>query len=271
MVAITGRAVQGGLVPFEEYSTSPTINADRKSRTVERVGRIDWVNIDALILECVPDVGVYGRHPTIAYLYVDTVKVKPFHENASLDSITVSSGVAFHDLAEVTISYARVDFEKENDGTNDNLLTRKWSFSGELMTLPGNQLKWIDGTPVQQEEISASKLIPSIEHSITLLRRPSIPWTAIRENIGKVCDGTFEGATDETLLFSGAEVSFEFNATGSKMFTLDLRFNERFIKQGAQTFGWNHFYRKGTGWQKLTDDQGELIYPKSSDFADLFA
>jgi hypothetical protein len=270
-MAIAGRAVQSGLVPFEELPKSPTINADRKSRTVERVGVILWVNIDALILECVPDVGVYGRHPTIPYLYVDSIKVKPFHENASLASITVSSGVAFHELAEVTISYARVDFEKENDGANDNLLTRKWSFSGELMTLPGNQLQWIDGTPIQQEEISASKLIPSIEHSITLLRRPSIPWNAIRENIGKVCDGDFESASDETLLFSGAEVSFEFNATGSKMFTLDLRFNERFIKQGNQTFGWNHFYRKGIGWQKITDDQGELIYPKSGDFADLFS
>ena len=267
-----GRAVYNGVVPFEELSTSPEISGARDQRTITREGYVNWANIDALFLECYPAIPLgYGRHPVVSYLYVDTIDITPWHPNSAIENITISGGVASHDYAKVKIKYARIDYESEDDGNGgENLLTRKWSFGGEFMTLPGSILQWEDGTQVQQEEINASKIIPSIEHSITLLRRPSINWTALRENIGKVCDGDFEGASDETLLFSGAEVSFEFNPVGAKTFTLDLRLQERFIKQGNDTFGWNHFYRKGVGWQKLKDDQGNLIYPKSNKFADLF-
>lgn len=268
----SGLVVYNGVVPFEESTDSPQYSGNRSSRTVTREGFIEWANIDAFVLECYPAIPAnYGRHPTIPYLYVDTFEIVPRHPNNAIENFTITNGVLFHDKAKVKITYARIDHESEDDNNGgENLLTRKWSFGGEFMTLPGNMLQWEDGTQVQQEEINASKIIPSIEHSITLLRRPSINWTALRANIGKVNNGTFEGASDETLLFAGAEVSFEFNPVGTKTFTLDLRFQERFIKQGNDTFGWNHFYRKGVGWQKLKDDQGNLIYPESSDFADLF-
>lgn len=271
----TAVAVFGGAVPFEEYTgTSPNIKLGRESRTVTRRGRVLWANLDALALECYPAAPlIYGRHPTISYLYVDDVEIKPFHPDPSVDDFDVVAGVVEHEWAEIEISYKRVEFDQDDDGAGGkDLLTRTWSFGGEFMTIPSNSLEWEDipGQPVQQEEISAAKIIPSVEHSIVQHRLVSINWTAIRNNIGKVNDGTYQDAADETLLFAGAEINFQFTNDGTKVYTKSLKFQERCIKQGADTYGWNHFLRNDGQWKRLKDRAGNLIYPKSASFADLF-
>ncbi len=273
-MAINGRVVAGGLVPFYEDPTSPQISLGRESRSIKRTGFIDWNNIEALNAECYPAAPlIYGRHPTVNYLYVDSIEISPKHENAALEDISVVSGIAVHSLAKIEVTYTRVDFDEEDDGAGGfDLLSRKWSFTGEFMTLPSHSLEWEDipGQAVQQEEISAAKIIPTIEHSITQHRRTSINWTAIRENFGKVNDGEYQGAADETLLLAGVEISFQFNSNGTKVYTQDLKFHERLIKQGANTYGWNHFLRADGQWKRLKDKAGNLIYPKTNDFADLF-
>lgn len=266
--------VAGGVVPFEEYPQSPKIKGSRESRTITRTGRISWVNIDAAFLECYPAApAMYGVHPAISYLFVSDVDIKPLHPNPSPDSLTITDGVLHHDLAEIEITYSPLNIQQESDGSGGtDLLTRRWSFGGEFMTMPSNSLEWEDqpNVPVQQEEISAAKIIPSIEHSITVHRKLTINWTALRANIGKVNDGVFESAADETLLFAGAEVTFTVNNVGTRVGTLDLKFQERCIKQGANTYGWNHFLRSDGNWKRLKDRAGNLIYPKSTTFADLF-
>lgn len=265
MPAGIARVVAGGSVPFEEYLDSPTIGLRRRDRTVKRKGRILWSQIDALAAECYPAIpAVYGRHPVLSYLYVSEIDIKPFHPSAEIDSVAVVSGVLAHEYAEIEVSYAPLD-EVEN-------ITRKWSFGGEFMTLPSHSLEWEDipGAPVQEEEISAAKIIPSIEHSITIPRLAAINWDALRDMIGKVNDGEFEKAADQTLLFSGAEISFRVNQSGAPEYTKDLKFQERCVKQGNDKYGWNHFLRKDGQWKKLKDKGGNLIYPITNKFADLF-
>lgn len=271
----TALLVSGGLVPFEEYTAdSPSISLKRDSRTITRRGRILWENIDAAIAECYPGAPIiYGAHPTVSYLYVDDFSIKPFHPNPADEDVTVTDGVLVHEYAEIEITYSPLNVDRESDGAGGfDLLSRTFTCGGDFMTMPSNSLEWEDipGKAVQQEEISAAKIIPSVEHQITLHRKTSINWTALRDNIGKVCDGTFEGAADETLLFSGAEVTFKINNVGTKELTLGLNFKERFIKQGANTYGWNHFLRSDGSWKRLKDRAGNLIYPKSTHFADLF-
>ena len=257
--------VFGGAVAFEELIDSPAIDLERKTRTIKRRGTILWSSIDALAAECYPAIpAVYGRHPVISYLYVDKVSIKPFNPNPEDDQLAIVSGVLAHQYAEVEITYSPLD---EEEG-----LTRKWSFGGEFMTLPSNSLEWEDqpGIAVQQEEISAAKIIPSIEHSITQHRRPTVNWTAFRDNIGKVNDGVYEGAASQTLLFAGAEIDFRRNNAGTAEYTKALKFQERCIKQGNDTYGWNHFLRSDGQWVRLKDKGGNLIYPISADFNDLF-
>lgn len=269
MPAGTAYVVEGGLVPFEEYpKNSPEIKLTREARTVSRRGLIAWANIDALALECYPAPPlVYGRHPTIPYLYVDSVDIRPLHPEASIDSFSVSGGVLSHEYAEIEVTYKRLDFDQDDNGAGGtDLLTRKWSFGGEFMTIPSHSLEWEDqpGQPVQQEEISAGKIIPTIEHSITQHRVTSINWTAIRVCIGRVNLDEYEGADEQTLLFSGAEITFQFTNDGTKTYTKDLRFQERRVLQGSDVFGWNHFLRSDGDWKKLKDKKGNLLYPPAT-------
>jgi hypothetical protein len=267
--------VDGGLVSFEEDVSSPQLGLTREARSITRTGRILGANIEAAILECYPAApAVLGRHPTANWLYVDSLNFEPWHPNPAIADVVVSGGVASHLYNKLSVTYSRLPFDQEPNGSGGtDFLTRRWSFGAEMLTMPAAKLRWAsDGTQVQTEDISAAKLIPTIEHSITVHRKLTIPWTAIRANIGKLNDGAWNGADDQTLLFAGGEVSFTFSTDGTKLYTLDLRFQERRIVEGANIYGWNYFFRNKAGakWDQLKDEANELMYQKSSTFSDLF-
>lgn len=270
--------VYGGLVPFEEDVTSPELELTRETRGISRTGRILWVNIEAAILECYPaPPAIYGSHPTATWLYVDNLKFSPWHPDPAVADISVSGGVASYTYAKVEITYSKVPFQPgdiSGGSATTDLLTRRVSFGGEIMTLPLSKLKWeSNNAVVQDENVTAGRFIPSVEHSITAHRRPTINWSAIRKAIGCVNAATFEGASPETLMFTGAEVTQQFANDGSIMNTLDLRFQERHIKDGNNVRGWNHFFRADVNkWDKLLTQDGQTVYQTvtNQDLYDLF-
>lgn len=272
-----GVAVAGGVVPFDELAGSPKFSLGRESRDATRVGKVAWANIDLLALECFPVApALPGVYPGITFLYADAVEIEPFHPDPGLEMVCTGN-TASYDFARVTIKYSRLPYE------SSTLITRRYSMTGEFMTLPSGLLRWEDqavGKHINEEDVTAAKIIPSIEHSITWNRvlNSAIPWDAIKANIGKVNDGDLDNAyfpsvTDETLLYLGAELNFTFSTDGSQVWTLEHRFQERRVKSGADVFGWNHFWRPSDSlWKKLLNkDDNNPVYPKSTTFNDLFA
>ena len=265
-----GLAVQGGAVPFADTNgESPKFNVTREEMQSTREGVIAWANIDAFLLECVPNApSLPGLFPGSSKLFVQNVAVEPLAE----DGEAICSGsVISYVHAKATIQYStKLPYNSET------LVTRKWSFSGEFMTIPASSVKWDNGDAVQTEEISAAKVIPMIEHSLTRNRATSIPWSAIKDCIGKVNTSAldndiFDDVAAEQLLYLGASIDWTLSTDGNEVWTLEHRFQERKVKHAASEYGWNHFWRPDKKrWEKLKDDNGDNIYPKTANFGDLF-
>jgi hypothetical protein len=271
-----GVAIQGGIVPVYDLTGSPRITAGREARGATREVELAWVNIDALIAELFPAApSLPGAYPGVSYLYAENVDISPLHPDGDQ---TCAGDVATYGRARATISYSRLPYEP--DATQ--LISRRYSMGGEFMTIPSGTLYWDEAgffVPIQEEEIAANKTIPTIEHSITWHRVPeaSIPWTAIKDKVGKVNSGSlnndyFKSVAAETLLYVGAELSFTLSTDGTKVWTLEHRFQEKNIKEAGNTHGWNYFLRPSdSAWLKMVDVDGNPVYPTSGSFDDLFA
>jgi hypothetical protein len=245
---------------------SPRYSLSRDSRKATRVVETAWANLDALFLECFPAApSLPGVFPGIAFLFCESIEAEPLHPDGDFSAAALAgaSVATYANRAKVTINYSNLPYE------SDTLLTRRFSFSGEFLTIPSAALKWEGGEVVQDEEISAAKIIPMIEHSITWHRvlEASIPWDDIKNDIGRVNESAidnayFDNVAAETLLYMGAELNFTYSTDGSKVWTLEHRFQERRVKIAEDVFGWNHFQRPSDGtWKKLVDDNGDTVYP----------
>ncbi len=81
----------------------------------------------------------------------------------------------------------------------------------------------------------------------------------------------FNGAVPETLLFTGTQITFDFDGLGAKTYTASHRFSERNPENLG--YGWNHVIDGDTGtWRKVYFDQGTTIpmYQTSNSFGMLF-
>lgn len=276
-----GRATVGGSVVFDDIAGDLKISAARdvqvgrtalSTRQFERTGLITYSDIDTLIAECFPaPPSLPGQLPNVSYLYCDSLTCVPFGD---VPATCPTLAFPTYSVGRVTITYSTLPYN-----TSD-LIQRRYSIGAEFLSMPTSGLRW-ESEPatsiIESEDVVAQKRISIIEHSMTFNRVASIPWSAIRNNIGKVNDGTYEGAADQTLLFSGAEISFTVAAEGTVTWTLDYRFQERIVTDETgstgydQTFGWNHVYRAETkAWERVLDADGNPLYPLSADFADLF-
>ena len=97
--------------------------------------------------------------------------------------------------------------------------------------------------------------------------------------MGTVNDGSFLRATEDTILFDGADVQREFlrfAMMGSPELGWRVKyvFREKAIKTpSGEIVGWNHAYRSTPvatpGWDRLLDADGNRLY-RSTSFTQLF-
>lgn len=267
-----GKAVDGGAVIFDDLAGEIGYQITLKEETATRTGRVAWVDLDALVDECFPSPpSLPGLLPGSTYVYVKSVDIKVDHPEPGNE--LVPGDVPTYSTANVTINYGPLDLGGNGDhADSDDGISRKWGVSAEFLTVEKVDLAWDNDDPVTTDGVTFGKIIPQISHSIDCQRvdAASVPYAAVRDLIGKVNDGTFEGAADETLLFTGAEISFK-NVRGEQIYSLGYKFDERIVKQGTDQVGWNYFFRPDTGtWQKIKTVNGNhRIYPKGS-FSALF-
>lgn len=251
--------VAGGAVPFSELVGVPElsreINATADTREETRVGLISWVNIDALFLECFPAApALPGVHPAVSYLYVKSVRVKPFPAVPAQSDLTCGSGIVNYTSAIVTIEYAPLDYDESD------LLDQRESFSDEVYLLPSAAVAWesTNTVPVQQADLVASKIIGMRDISLTFHNVPEASVAAKRVAIqaasNKVNQSTYRGFAPETLLYKGTELTWRRDATGVNRWTMASAWQERrnTIEDGTTVKGWNTFLDHSTGeWKDL--------------------
>lgn len=171
----------------------------------------------------------------------------------------------------------RVTIEYQTSAENEDVtvLTHRVGIGGEFMQMPSHGLKWSDQAPgetVQEEDVGAAKVIPTVEHELTFNWVPDPPFDKIVAKIGMVNGLTnLFNATPETLMFIGADADRNITSQGADAWKVVYRFSQRVVKMGgAGSIGWNHFFRPSDGiWKKLQDKNGNDMY-ESTTFSDLF-
>lgn len=263
-------------VPYSELLGSPVISISKKEMTIQRNLICAWddykqVLVDlfrtavggiALTTAAYPD-------PWFRFTYVDRVQVKPFFDD--LPSLGWDENhVNRYSLARIDVDYKSSENDPSDQPQDEapHIITRKITFGGEMMSLPSASLVW-DGVAAADEfpvnpDVAAGKFIPITNHHLTLHQVRNVPWDQIRNLIGKINSGVFEGAAPETLMFTGVNLSQSVYADGQRPWEIELTFSEKRIHDGGNIRGWNHFMMNLPGeqiWKKLkTKEGGSFIY-----------
>lgn len=258
----------------------PRYRGSRDEKSATQQFKIAWGDIDALYLELFP-IGV-GNKPTLpalmlgsSTLYADSVEFEPFMgEDDNPDCPTNNQEYTY---ASATVEYKTIPYE-QGAGADDQIITRKWTISGDFMVLPSHALFW-DGLPpdpIMDPEVRAGKRIPTIDLSVTLHKVTPTYFTALQtrilEKIGEVNDAVFEGAAAETMLLLGANFDETVAADGSITHQVEITFQYRKVKdQLGNVVGWNHFFNPKTShWERVVDKDSNNVYTPS-DFSTLYS
>lgn len=309
-------------INYEEIKP-PQFRYSREGISATRTLKIAWEDIERFAAEAFPAGAVTNggniipatqTFPGKSYLILSNLDVTPFDEenpqtNDSYGVATCDSG------ATVTLSYETQSFTEgqplggdDEEGLGLAIFSHALQIGGEYYSLPANAVSWTqaafdpfnppspdaEADTNQFDNLQAAKLIPIIEHVITLYRVPELPMEAIREKIGRVnlnYDNLFD-AEAETLLFMGANATRKVTTEGADAWEIEYRFSQRLVWQGEQQFqangdpvkdgdgdpvftmyarGWNDFIDPATGlWRTLYLKNGDKIYATTEDFLALF-
>tara|TARA_B100000519_G_scaffold171024_1_gene157089 strand:+ start:40479 stop:41273 length:795 start_codon:yes stop_codon:yes gene_type:complete len=260
---------------YEILGGSPTINFARKKSTATMEVSMYYASLQTLLYQLFPPArNVGGRLqvplgtplPGYSLLFPKSAAVTPFPDDLPL-------GYSMHGLArcKVTIQYETLTDEKDADA-NNNLVTHTLDVSGEFLTMPSTGLKWQgEAKAIPNDDLQAGKIIPQVEHSISWPDVLNVPYSAIRNCVGKVNSGNFFGAAAESLLFVGAQIEKTVNSHGKRTYKVDYRFSERLLKHKNQSVGWNHFFDPKTGnWRYLVTLKGGDKMYDDANFKTLF-
>lgn len=275
--ALAGSVHIKSSVAYEEYVGSPRFSGNGAELTARSTWRVNWSDIESLYLILFP--GPIAGVPQLPLLMPNSVVLRA--ENVDFEAefdealIVANDGNNHYDKAKVTIQWKTIPFNQENPST-DQILTRRISVSGEFMTIPGWGCQWEDednelssgsaaggsSVSVVNEDVQAGKVLPIIEHHLTLHRVPSVPYALIRSLIGHVNETEFEGAEPETVMFGGAELQQTITSDGSQPWQIEMHFLEKIIRQNGEALGWNHAFDTKTGsWRRLIQKNGDDVYP----------
>jgi len=259
-------------VSYEILAGSPKFNFQREGSTGSMEVLIAWGDINALAAEMFPPpffVNGFlffpprGTMPGYSWLKAESMTVEPFPAD-------LPGGGAADSHAKCNLTFKADPREEDEDG--ETLLTHTYDVGGEFLTLPQSGMRWEGGDPIKQEDITAGKIVPQVEHQMTWEQVPFVPIAAIRANIGTVNGGPFFGASSESLLFVGAQITRTVTTDGQQPYKVDYRFSERVLQHGSYRVGWNHFFNPDNGqWRRIVSvGTGAYVY-RYGNFGALFS
>tara|TARA_R110002096_G_scaffold66682_6_gene162287 strand:+ start:8549 stop:9538 length:990 start_codon:yes stop_codon:yes gene_type:complete len=276
-------------IAVDVQAGSPYGNINAESGSITVVGKISWANLGGKLAELFPSsttggLGANPYDPLFGIYRCQSVEFKPIGADPKVNYGTpaVSSHdsdftMPVYEYAWLTITYSsqQVEFPNASGDTPDTPdgstqvvgLQHQLTSGGEIITLDDSSLVWSDTKSVKGTNVSATKVVATIEHNVTWNRVLSPPWASMRELIGKVNDanlGPFQTGTMyvETLLYLGFTATPDITADGVRVWNIGYRFSERRVDEltkdaeggtvtadgvagyESQFGGWNHFYKQ---------------------------
>lgn len=287
-------------IAVDVQAGSPYGNINAEQGTITVVGKIPWTSLGSKLGELFPDslstgVGANPVDPLFGIYRCQSCEFRPMGAEPLVNQGGTPAASTFdsdftmpkYEFAWLTITYSslQVEFPNESsdspdtpDGTTEVPgLVHQLSSGGEVITLDDSTLYWSDGTSAQGTNVTASKVVTTIEHNVTWRRVLSPPWQDMRELVGKVNDddlGPFQTGTmfEETLLYLGFTATPDIMSDGTRVWEIGYRFSERRVDElcrdapggniiadgvdgHAQEFGgWNHFYKQEASEDKDGDN-----------------
>lgn len=287
-------------VLYEELEGSPTFRANDGGLTAIQKWKLEWDQIDALLEEAFPTKLPIGNKidhvlgllfPGKDWLAATNIAIAPLKGAVPVWDASVGRNKYVDGGAVATITYTHREGELPEPGTDENdpndtnivIASREVTIGGEFLVMPNQGLKveTVPGTfeTIQNEDVRAGKLIPTVEHTLTMHRVPEIPFNSIVTIVGKVNE--FQALFDapiETLLFLGARARRDRTTRGDTMWELEYRWSQRIIATEDDIDGdglgewatWNHYWIPDVGkWLRVWTKDDKRIYPLTS-FAPLF-
>ncbi len=282
---------------FEELTGSPEIEFGLSGITATRRFLVDWPQRYDLAAELFGTRGVISPtepqvFPGFPRCLLSSVRVQPFGgEDAPASGGGTLADLPAYEKALLTVTYATREFSPQQaeavqqqhpylpNVPEGSFLSYRASGGGQFLQIPGRGLNWSDDSslPVPEDALGTI-FVPVTEHRLTWHKCPQPPWSAIRNQQGKVNAAEFMNFEPETLLFADwkAQIELEFDPDQQFTWRLDYTFRQRRIDDGsgaAGIHGWNHTYRAQhpAGWNKLADQaNGNSLYLTTS-FDSLFA
>jgi hypothetical protein len=152
-------------------------------------------------------------------------------------------GMISYDRARFAVTYKAVPYNiiggtYPNDLEIDRYIIRKLNYAIESLTIPGQCLKFSDGTKINEQ---MTILMPTQEVIYTWVMAPRVPTSAINNCIGKVNDDLFDGIyPPETLLMVAPDIDpYWHPAQEAVVWNITYKWLYR-------ATGWNKFYRRST-------------------------
>jgi len=278
-------------VAVDVRAGSPSGNINAEQGTITVAGRIAWTSLATKLGELFPSstaagVGANPVDPLFGIYRCQSCEFRPIGDEEAL----VNQGgtpaaspfdsdfkIPKYEYAWLNVTYSSLQVEFPNvtgdspdtpDGSTEVPgITHQLSSGGEVITLANDSLWWSDGSTAKGTNVTASKVITTVEHNITWRRVLNPPWSDMRELVGKVNDddlGPFQTGTmfEETLLYLGFTAVPDIMSDGTRVWEIGYRFSERRVDEltkatrggaiiadgvdghATEFGGWNHFYKQ---------------------------
>jgi len=285
----TWRLITGD-VPYKLINGFPTGTINEETGQVEEKYIIQASDLRAFIAISFPlgialdQENIYltpnRRYPGSVAFVTQSVRWESLDSSKPCDPYGADPGApvgTYCPFLTLTITYVT---GKKQDDENDatTLLEVSADASGEFLMYPIRGLaKWgaANGPAAQGAQLPASKLVPTTQWTVRWPRinRVFLPRiiTAMRNRIGTVNNAAmpmFLNAAAETILFAGYSYREDYTwreGWEDTPASIDLKFVEKRVVQGADVVGHNHFFREETGeFVKLFMPGGGLVYHSSN-------
>lgn len=238
--------------------------------------------------------GNTGRpYPGLPRLVTRELDAEPFDQSKPGDPLLTDDSEAsgtYSPFYVVTINYSTREQEDEEEDEDDleTILTHDIQAGAEFIIIPPDNLSSADEgdepdddqdgevratgedgepyvpgggdaakNPVKKTNVPISKILPTIEHTLTWTRCPNPPWGQMRNALGKLNSDRlpiFFNAPAGTVLFLGFSakqewewVTRERSSAGYRIrpWTVTLKFSERALIERGKRITWNHVFIPG--------------------------
>ena len=195
---------------------------------------------------------------TYTDLYAVTVTFAPEHTDR-IETQTISIGAEFLNIGPQSTEFGKPDSKSSTQDAEGNSIPRANDAGAEVAN--------------ESFSVPATKLVPTVEHSVTINNIVRPPLNKIRFRLGTLNSTVMPvlfNAVPETVMFLGISGRRQLRQDGFLTWTIEYRFSEKHIEEDGDIYGWNHFYNPQSGqFERLFKANGSLIYAQTS-MTDLF-